>query len=105
MYWQNRDSLENAKHTYKKIVEIQSDYVESYYNHALILMDQDSFSTAISFWDEFLRFSDDKGKGYYYRGISYEMTNQAEKAYEDYLKAKEENPELKIGRASCRERE
>jgi|GEM_PF-3770834 len=94
MYWQNRDSLENAKHTYKKIVEIQSDYVESYYNHALILMDQDSFSTAISFWDEFLRFSDDKGKGYYYRGISYEMTNQAEKAYEDYLKAKEENPEL-----------
>ena len=94
MYWQNLDSLENAKNTYKKISEIQSDYIESYYNHALILMDQDSFAKAVSLWDEFLKFSETKEKGYYYRGISYEMMAQPERAYEDYLNAKEENPEL-----------
>lgn len=94
MYHQNQDSLESAKNVYQKIGEIKPDYVEAYYNHALILMDQDSFHTAIPLWNLFLEWAEQKEKGFYYRGISYEMSGQPEKAYDDYLQAREENPDL-----------
>lgn len=92
MYWQNQDSLEQAKNIYQRICKIEPDYSEGYQNHALILMDQDSFLTAIPLWDRFLEYSDQGGKGYYYRGISYEMSGRWKEAYADYIKAREENP-------------
>lgn len=94
MYWQNQDSLNQARTAYDMIISLDSQYLEAYYNKALILMDQDSFQKAIPYWDEYIRQSDDPVKGYYYRGISFEMSQNFPSALEDYQYAKKLDPGL-----------
>lgn len=94
MYWENQDSLAQAKNAFDMIIALDPHYVEAYYNKALILMDQDSFLKAIPLWDEYIRKSDDPVKGYYYRGISYEMSHNLPAALKNYQAAKELDPEM-----------
>ncbi len=95
MYWQNMDSLERAKSSYKQMINLDSEYREAYYNQALILMDQDSFLKAIPLWNEYIRQSPDAAKGFYYLGISYEMTQNDQAALENYRTARGLDPKLK----------
>lgn len=94
MYWQNMDSLDRAKISYRKIIHIDSAYKDAYYNQALILMDQDSFLKAIPLWDQFIRQDSDAAKGFYYRGISHEMAQSYQAALEDYQTARDLDPKL-----------
>lgn len=94
MYWQNQDSLSQAKNTYDHMIGIDSGYVEAYYNHALILMDQDSFEIAIPLWNRYIHLESDIAKGYYYRGICFELTQNYSAAQDDYLMAKNLDPGL-----------
>ncbi len=96
MYWENQDSLDRAKIAFDRIIGLDSQYLEAYYNKALILMDQDSFLKAIPLWDEYIRRSDDPVKGYYYRGISFEMTQNYPAAMENYQSAKELDPDMEM---------
>lgn len=94
MYWQSQDSLSQAKSTYDHMIGIDSGYVDAYYNHALILMDQDSFDTAIPIWNRYILRESESAKGYYYRGICFELTLNYPAALEDYLIAKDLDPGL-----------
>lgn len=94
MYWQNIDSLDHAKNSYQQMIGLDSDYRDAYYNQALILMDQDSFLKAIPLWDQFIDRSPDVAKGFYYRGISYELTQNYHLALENYLAARKRDPKL-----------
>jgi len=100
MYWQNQDSLYQAKKAYDQMINLDSQYLDAYFNKALILMDQDSFQRAIPLWDQYIRRAEDPAKGYYYRGISYEVDENYQSALDDYQKAKSLNPKLeKIDKA------
>ncbi len=94
MFWQNMDSLEQAKNAYEKMISIDSTSVEAFLNHALILMDQDSFRSAIPLWNQYIRRRPEEAKGYYYRGISYELTSQNKSALKDYQTARSLDPGL-----------
>ncbi len=93
-YWQSRDSLARAKECYKLINELDPEYKEAYFNKALILMDQDSFLTAIPVWDQYILKETDQAQGYYYRGISHEMVQNYPAALNDYREARERDPGL-----------
>ena len=94
MFWQHQDSLSKAKNTYDHMIDLDSGYVDAYYNKALIMMDQDSFETAIPLWNHYIQRQSESAKGYYYRGICFELTQRYSVAYADYLKAKNLNSGL-----------
>lgn len=94
MFWEERDSLDRAKQTYESMLQLDSMYLDAYYNQALILMDQDSFQQAIPLWHQFILRTNDPAKGYYYRGICSEMDQNYTSALVDYQMARELNPDL-----------
>ncbi|HLT94886.1 MAG TPA: tetratricopeptide repeat protein [Membranihabitans sp.] len=94
MYWEHQDSLEQAKNAYAHIISQDSQYHEAYYNQALILMDQDSFLTALTLWNAFIELDPQFPRGYFYRGICSELTGNLTSALEDYLQAQKLDPRL-----------
>lgn len=76
------------------MIDLDSGYMEAYFNKALIMMDQDSFETAIPIWNQYIKRESNSAKGYYYRGICFELTERYSVAYDDYLKAKSLNSGL-----------
>lgn len=94
LFWQEQDSLNHSKEIYGKIGVLDSNYLEAYFNNALILMDQDSFQRALQLWNIYVQKAPQSAKGYYYRGISFEMRGEHDQALSDYRRARDLDPSL-----------
>lgn len=84
---QQFDKTKNAIEQYEKVVKIDNQYYEAYYNLGYLYSDiyKDYFK-AIDFFTEAIRCDSLAYKAWYNRGFSYEQTNQLSLAEADYRK-------------------
>lgn len=99
MFFQNRQKLDEAKLCYRKIVDIDSTYSESYYNQGYIhLVYEKQYDSAIFFFDKAIEKDSSHFYAYNNLGLAYEYNGDIEEARSAYRKAIEINPDFKLAK-------
>jgi len=86
-YHSNQEELPEAIDTYRKIVRVDPQYDEAYFNAGLIYLDMDSVEQAQKQFDLAVKISPTNIQAYYYRGLSKEMLGNDAGARNDYEQA------------------
>lgn len=97
MYYQQKEDWENAKASYRRALQRNRTYADALYNTGYVLLQQDSFETAIGMLDQVLELGNRDFRTFYLRGLAYELLGNDHAAGQDYLRAKEldkNNPDL-----------
>lgn len=81
------NDLEGAVGLYRKIITIDPQYDEAYFNSGLLYLDMDSVAKAEQQFDLTVKISPTHIRGYYFRGLSREMQGKAAEAKADYEQA------------------
>lgn len=76
-----------ALEVYREINLRFPQYEDAYFNAGLIYLDQDSIDKAYQQFDLLIRVSPIHIQGYYYRGLTEELSGHPEKARQDYEQA------------------
>jgi len=98
MYYQGKEDWENAKLNYRRALQHNRQYVDALYNTGYVLMQQDSFETAITLFDQVLELGSRDARTFYLRGLAFELLGNNAAAEQDYRRAFEldkNNPEIK----------
>lgn len=86
-YLSDQDDLPGAIQIYKKIITIDPQYEEAYFNAGLLYLDLDSISQAYNQFNMAIGVYPLHIRAYYYRGLSAEMMGNKEQARRDYEQA------------------
>lgn len=98
-YLSNQGNLEEAIDTYRRLIGIDPQYEEAYFNSGLIYLDMDSLAQAMQQFDLTIKTSPTYIKAYYYRGLTHEMMGQIEAARTDYDQALRMAPDYNKAKA------
>lgn len=104
-YLQNHDKISDAISIYKTIEHIDSTYLDAYLNAGILYLELDSVDQAREKFQRLIGLDTTSAMAYYYRGVSFELLNDQEKAKADYEKAKQiqpENPRFQIALESIK---
>ena len=83
----------DAKEDFKTVIDINSNFVEPYYELAKIEIKQEQYQAAIEHLDKAIELQPDSSILYLSRGEAKEKGGNIKGAKEDYMKAQELNPE------------
>ncbi len=86
-YLSDIGQLPEAIEMYRRIVRIDQQYEEAYFNSGLIYLDMDSVEQARQQFDLAVKTSPTHIRAYYFRGLAQEMLGNAEAAKADYEQA------------------
>lgn len=81
------NDLEGAVELYRKIITVDPQYEEAYFNSGLLYMDMDSISKAEQQFDLTVKTSPTHIRAYYFRGLSRELQGKTAEAVSDYEQA------------------
>ena len=81
------NDLEGAIELYRKIITVDPQYDEAYFNSGLLYLDMDSVAQAEKQFDLTVKTSPTHIRAYYFRGLSREMQGKAAEAKTDYEQA------------------
>lgn len=97
MYYQQKEDWENAKVSYRRALQRNRTYVDALYNTGYVLLQQDSFETAITLLDQVLELGNRDQRTFYLRGLAFELLGNNNAAAQDYQRAYEldkNNPDV-----------
>lgn len=92
-YYARMNLLQDALNDYKRIIEIQPDYEQAFFNSGLLYLDLDSVSLAFTQFDNTINISPLHVRAHYFRGYCAEMMGNKEQAKADYRKALSFSPD------------
>lgn len=81
------DDLEGAVELYRRIITIDPQYDEAYFNSGLLYLDMDSTAKAEQQFDLTVKASPTHIRAYYFRGLSRELQGKRGEAVSDYEQA------------------
>jgi len=86
-YLQNHGNIPEAISIYRKINELDPQYTDAYMNTGLLFMEMDSVKKAKEYFNLFVKKDLTNPVGYYYRGVSFEVSGDVKNARMDYEQA------------------
>lgn len=86
-YLTGTDDLEGAVELYRRIITIDPQYDEAYFNSGLLYLDMDSTAKAEQQFDLTVKASPTHIRAYYFRGLSRELQGKRGEAVSDYEQA------------------
>ncbi len=90
LYLQDHGRPDEAIETYKELIQVDTGYVEAYYNIGYIhLVHKDSARKAIDWFDKVLNLTPDYHQAIYNRGLCYEKLGKRDSAIQAYRRALE----------------
>ncbi len=93
-YYQNQEQFQQALETYKRLILINPDYHEAYYNSGLIYMEMDSLMKARTQFDLTIKVEPTMAMAYFARGNTFELEGNVPSAQKDYEQALALDPSL-----------
>jgi tetratricopeptide (TPR) repeat protein len=92
-YYQEKERMDEAIETYDRLLLIQPDYQEAYYNKGYIyLVHYQDFQRAVENFTRALEYDPDYVDAWYNRGYSHELSGNYQAAREDYKKTLDLKP-------------
>ena len=99
MFFQTRQKLEEAKLSYRKIVDIDSTFSDSYYNQGYIhLVYEKQYDSAIFFFNKAIEMDSLHFYAYNNLGLAFEYNGDLTAAKNAYRKSIEINPDFKLAK-------
>lgn len=83
---------EAAKETYRRLIRLNPDYTEAYYDLGLLYLDQDSLAKAADHFDIAIKTNPRFQRAYFYLGLTKELLESFEDAKHYYSQATTLNP-------------
>lgn len=97
-YLQNHNSVGEALDLYKQIHLIDSQYTDAYLNAGLLYLEMDSLAKAHEQFNILVSVDLTNPLGYFYRGYSYQLAGEVQKARQDYEQALRLAPDFQEAR-------
>jgi len=91
-FLQNNGEISEAQKLYKKIIQLDRNYMDAPLNSGILYLEQDSINQAFEQFNILVENVPQNPMGYYYRGICHEQLGRIEAAQEDYNNALRLNP-------------
>jgi tetratricopeptide (TPR) repeat protein len=93
-YYQNQEQYQEALATYKRLILINPDYHDAYFNSGLIYMEMDSLANARKQFDMTIKVEPTMAMAYFARGNTFELEGDIPSAQKDYEQALALDPSL-----------
>jgi len=96
-YYQNKHQADKAIETYESLLDKVPNYYFALYNIAYIhMVEKGDYETAISYFDQALKFNPNYANAWYNKGFAYELMGNNDLAISNYEKATQIRPDFQL---------